>query len=1036
MPFAYNAYAGMDEFLANQRYAPKRAAFSGKGAQSKAREVGPWVLQIDPKDGGGYFYGYPTEAERDDHAAELCAAGHDVNERVDGQRPCRPFIDFDGDSSVSDADIELVREVVREQLTELGAADDSIATFGYDLASKRSRHIIAQGALLPDGLAARRFAEDVRDALPERMRGFIDRLGGLSSFGLRLPYCLKSGDEARVLRQDASEEPGEWYLQTEADIPVIGEVSLPAEKPAMPAMDISCVRARNISTITERVAKEMPWLLAPAEHCVQGRDDIVAVFERAYRSLCPGCKREHDRRGAYLSVDADGIAYLHCYAAEKGTRPLMTAGACTRVVPSDEFDEMSAARAERVDTRYNADGIDDDGASDYYIGSAWGTGKSFHNAQIVRSLREKTPTARVLIVSARRSLSAQLAADFGASLYTNIKGMLDPKRHPVSVWQLESLKRVDASTIFDLIVVDEVTALAEHSYGLEFNKSARASMSTLRHLVKAAGRVLVTDNDLTGYQVDAFRKLRAGKPARVIRNDHQPWKGVPVEIVRGRKGAKAHEHVVARIFARCDEQWALRQNGQDWTGCVVPCHSRKRADAIAKEARARYGSEVVRLYTGESDDHVKQRDFADAAAAWAGALLVIYTGTVSVGVSAALPHLTHVFACFIGGNATASASAQMLFRARCVKSIVVAFDGGDFKGLPQLRDELFAWAVTAKNRGSIPDEFRHDRSPVIDEPSACDADALAKVADRFEGRLWTNTTIGVYRSRADFVGRLVAILSRAGLDARLQTETTGVVQTAPAPVSGEAPLPEREVVMAEQVVAVVEALVDNPTKYDPESNTPLSYEEKAGLRTVRLAQVFGVDPLALQGRDDWIAHYEGHAATFDSLRRVCVGVERGCVDEAPAVRSEREAGALVRRTFEALGVKLDNVDCPALSAKKITEAAMCVGDEINSHALRLFDDRNGARRKKGGARTHRPTIECALAFVGARLVPVYRTKSDAAKRVAGSYELRWAWNAIDNPKGLAWEAELRPQHYPRPSHPVDRMVEFAAIDPLDEVYGV
>ena len=65
--------------------------------------------------------------------------------------------------------------------------------------------------------------------------------------------------------------------------------------------------------------------------------------------------------------------------------------------------------------------------------------------QLIDALRAQKSGARVLLVSMRCSLSANLAASFGAADYRTIRGEFDDAaiaRSPVSVWQLESLKRI------------------------------------------------------------------------------------------------------------------------------------------------------------------------------------------------------------------------------------------------------------------------------------------------------------------------------------------------------------------------------------------------------------------------------------------------------------------------------------------------------------------------------------------------------------------------------------------------------------------
>ena len=243
------------------------------------------------------------------------------------------------------------------------------------------------------------------------------------------------------------------------------------------------------------------------------------------------------------------------------------------------------------------------------------------------------------------------------------------------------------------------------------------------------------------------------------------------------------------MWDRLDKQHNQRAAGEAWNGTIAACHSRKHADEMAMEARRRYGKALVRLYTGESCDLMKREHFSDAAKAWGDALIVIYTGTVSVGVSANTPHIDSVFAFFMEGNASAAGSAQMLFRARQVRRIEISFSGGVTFGLPRTRDALLEWATLANNRRNIPDEFRHDRSPLISAPTASDPSALNNAVQNFEGRLWVNAQLEQTRSQSDFIGRLRSILERAGLTVTLADKAEAVPAAASdaTPTSGEEP---------------------------------------------------------------------------------------------------------------------------------------------------------------------------------------------------------------------------------------------------------
>ena len=972
----------MPEDFINSLFNTENKAETGPGAQDRARAVGPYVLQINPRN-GGEFYGYTSAFQLKQAAAEFAATGQDVNERVDGSKPCRPFIDFDGTGS-PDIVLPVVRAAVRDELRAIGSESAEIACFWYKKASKLSAHLIAQDVNLIDGNAIKQFAAGVRARLPSELQSSVDLIGNLKSFGLRVPNCGKGGDMSRALKIDAY-DAGNWILQDGEDRQTIGQA---AEKPAVIAIPEAQTDLKEFSA---KISAEFPCFSSAVPIFVNGKAHIIATVSRVLPGHCSSCDKIHDRKGAYIAAAADGGLFLRCYDAPPGSKCLASHEAKeTPTAAVDIYDELQDT--ETVSGRYNVDVIEDDGESDLFIGSAWGTGKSFHNNKIIRAAIAKNPTARVLIVSARRSLSAQMTADFAAVSYNRIKGILNTDLNPITVWQLDSLKRVRTEEKFDLILLDELTALTSHAYhGDNFN--ARAGMTSLRILLKNAGRVIVSDNDLTSAQVVAFQTIRTNKK-RVVRNTYTPWSEVTATIHETRKTAELAE---ISLWERLNAEFAKREANTEWNGTVVAMHSRINADRIAIEARKRYGSALVKLYTGETDDFEKARDFADAGKAWAGALVIIYTGTVSVGVSCNIPHFSEVFAFFMSDNASAATSAQMLFRARQIKKITIAFIGAKAHGLPLNKKDLLKWAVLAKNRGELPDEFRHDRNHMINTQSACNSDDLGDVVRGFEGQLWIAAKMEELRSQANFIGRLTNILERAGVSI-IKEAIEPIVVPSVVPSSGEEPEEERKKKMVDNAEEAIERMLEDENSENPRnrSEEDRSAEHKAGDRVVHMGKVFGVD--ALQITAEFIEEHEQKQDKYQRLTRTVNNKAR----EGWALKTtcEAEGCALAVKVLGALNLTVNADSGTVVTTEQIQAAAEKLAPEINNACLRLYGDRNGKKREKAkpALRSWLAVLNSPLDYIGIELKQTYGSE----------YDTRQKKNPTGGRLAYAWDSEIVP----------------------------
>jgi hypothetical protein len=382
---------------------------------------------------------------------------------------------------------------------------------------------------------------------------------------------------------------------------------------------------------------------------------------------------------------------------------------------------------------------------------------------------------------------------------------------------------------------------------------------------------------------------------------------------------------------------------------------------------------------------------------------------------------------------------------------MIAYDGYTVGGLPRTKPDLMRWATAARNRGTIPNEFRHDRSPTIELESASDPGALETIVGGFEGQLWVATELASMRSRTDFVGRIRSILERAGLTVTLTEVHKDMPPVMlPSEAAGGLVAHGRTLDAAEALPGIVADKLKDPKKYDAKSTVELTAGEKAGKRAIDTAIKCRIDAATLanddfgtgfdmtdgvsahcedvvKARAKWLGHWTSHAEGLVSLRKVCEGrLAQADADlAAPVLKSEAEAGRLTRKCFEALGFRLgapmyDAEVHRVISRPAFEAAAATVFDEINMHCQRVYGDTHGTRRAKGARelRSLVAAVATPLKYVGAKLVPQYATENDRKKaQNCTGYKLRWdAWCSA--PPG------------PIPKHPDDR----CGPDVLDDVY--
>ena len=681
---------------------------------------------------------------------------------------------------------------------------------------------------------------------------------------------------------------------------------------------------------------------------------------------------------------------------------------------ADKFDSLSNCElvGDNEQRTYNSQVVPDDGCGDLYVSSNCGTGKNFHVAQIVRRAYAALPGTKTIAVSPRKTLTYQTLADFravcpAATSYQNISGAIDLQRHPFVVCQLDSIERFDADTAPDLLILDELSATISHAM-----MGKPHHLTKLRKLVATAGRLIVTDADLTDNHVELLRKWRAGSAgdalARVFRNVFQPWAGRAYEIVEGRN---AEVQVAARLLAFVAAAAAARAAGAEFSSCVVPCHSRKTAEKMAGLIRSLYpGYPAVKLYTGETDDHEKIADFCDAEAAWTTGerpYAIVYTGTVSVGVSCNSPLIGECFAFFCTDNAAVPQSVQMMFRARQLAKFTVAFAGR--KAFPpQTPAGVAKWLTLARNRSEIPATLRDDLAVAIEDvygrtttdPAAC----LRVLESTFEGGLFLGDRLERHRSAATFTARLAANLERAGL-VRVQAEAVDPGDTKARLVGAkqDASAADCERVAAPESLNAARAALEHDREGGPQSAA-----EKAGRRLLFLANSYKVDPNVLTG--DWVHQFEPAVAGYNRLKRQLAGaaLPAGAVD----VGSPQEAGKLLTEFAAAVGADL-TADRASFAADRLDPAANAavrpLFDRINVDALRVLGDTNGKRRAKTGP-SRRPVVaalDAVLRYYAGELQAEYPNERARKQGQPASYTIVYPWTPT--PGGI--------QRDPNPAHP-------------------
>lgn len=258
-------------------------------------------------------------------------------------------------------------------------------------------------------------------------------------------------------------------------------------------------------------------------------------------------------------------------------------------------------------------------------------------------------TARIVIVSFRQTFAADMHKKFPEmTLYSKVKGMLT---QPRVIVQVESLHRlmIDArDNCVDLLVLDESESILEQ-FDAKLAKNFNIVWENFRWLVKYAKTVVCMDAGMSSRTYTALNVIR-GKP---IFYHHNTFKNATQD----------------KYFITLDKQlwyynlFAVLTAGKK---VVIPINTLAEAKVIRELVARKFPALRVNFYSSETLISLKREHFSNVDEYWSACDVLIYTPTVSAGVSYECKHFDKVFPYMTDESCSVETCIQMIGRIRDV----------------------------------------------------------------------------------------------------------------------------------------------------------------------------------------------------------------------------------------------------------------------------------------------------------------------------------------------------------------------------------
>ncbi len=691
---------------------------------------------------------------------------------------------------------------------------------------KYSRHIIVDGFYVSDAANAREFTRLVVQVLPEAVRRFVDQSVNKTLQTFRLVGSTKPGED-RIKRILTDHEPDDTILTNVGTLLPLADIT----HTATPTVRMTLPDNGEI----ERIFAEAGLATHHRFRCRRGNSYI---YNRIAPSYCEFCKRVHSSDNTLLVTthpSAEGVVDVRVscrrYTAENGSAKTRKIGEYVGVCEGEEVETYAAhSRLERAVTaaatpRSGGPLFADCPITAYsepslrpfelcetlvvHAAMKMGKTKTLRN-YLTRYFPADTPVPRVVrFVSFRRTFSGNIGANFpDFTLYSDIKGAV--LNQPRLIVQVESLHRLEITeTPPDLLVLDECESIFEQfESGLirRFSQTCATFIYLLRH----SKHVVCMDANITVRTENILRRIRA-RPIHYHRNSY----------------ANATDYNYRVTASHCLWAAMLDKAIGDGERVAVPVASLKFANALYDTLRRRHTDKAIMLYSSETDQSVKTAHFADVNQWWSKYDVVIYTPTVTAGVSFETRHFDRVFGYFTSASCGDLSCIQMLGRIRDVakREIILCIKAID-SDHPTDPDEIVALYYSRRQC------LFSENNGLTAEYNAAGELVLVKTP---YFHIWVENMRARNLSRNDFANRLLAIVAQTGAKIGYM-----------APVQPDSPL-------AEAVRSIREELVE-------------SEQQDTAARNAAIAEADDVeDPGAI--RDKLDAGLECTAGEINSLRK-------------------------------------------------------------------------------------------------------------------------------------------------------------------------
>lgn len=641
---------------------------------------------------------------------------------------------------------------------------------------KFSNHVIIDNYYVSGHEQAREFTRRLGTYLPECYRVFLDLGVNKCIQNFRMVNCHKIGT-VRTKRVISGHFDERCIIANVAGCELLADIVSAAATPA-PVI------------VSEDLAAVLKMCMGEAfkPHVYRNSRNNQLVFDRLYPSYCDICEKDHHTDNTLLvsiaSADGTLTAFRQCRKDAEGSSILL--GSATSVVsicPEGEakiswVDKSIVAALKTAVPSVELTNFDNLVVTSKHIYTSdklapfelvptlvvhaamkMGKTKALHE-HIDKYFSGGIAPRVIRFISFRQTFSGNIKEKFkDFTLYSDVKGPLTCAKLIV---QVESLWRLDiqaGDAPPDLLILDECESIFEQFDSGLLRGNFNECFAKFQYLMRFSKYVICMDANVSNRTYNILAKMR-DRPLLYHHNLHK-------------NATEDKYYICGDKFKWLGMLYASVECGER---VAVPMSSLGEAKVLEKALSKQNPGKNIKLYCGETPSSEKREHFADVNTYWATLDVLIYTPTVSAGVSFEQKHFDKIFGYFTDMSCPVETCQQMIGRIRDVAShefyIYLAATGNN---LPTSTVELAN--VLNNRRDNLTRKFDEMGLTVVYTGTG---EAIYHTSDYFH--IWLENARVRNLSRNYFIRRFIKITTRTGAHAEYLSDTmfkdfTGDVDT-------------------------------------------------------------------------------------------------------------------------------------------------------------------------------------------------------------------------------------------------------------------